>query len=204
MSSKKEVKKSIKSNVEKKNEQTKKNNKNKSIKKPVKKEKKTLKDILNSTQFLQCLFIALLVLVIVLSVFAYNKNKQETSSNSNLKANIVLPILDVNDELGFSINAIELSEAEEYVFKLTNYKDNKIIDRNIPYKIIVENGTDSVIELKEAGKDEDLMQNKVSLELDNLVMPAKEKKDVYYKVKMLKAGNLKQLDTINIQVNTKE
>ena len=184
---------------------TKKNTKEKQKKEPkkvIKKEttKERIKKIITSTKFLSIVFVILLILVVVLSFLAYNMRKE--NPDLKIKPKIIIPLIQENDQLGFSINAIELSQASEYVFKITNYKKDKIIAVNIPYKLEIENGTDSVIEVFENDSNKDLMQNKRSLVLDNQVMPGKEEKNIYYHIRMKKKGELKDLDTINVVINT--
>jgi len=179
--------------------------KNKNTKKTTKKQentKKTFKEIITSTKFLSVVFILLLMLVVFLSVMAYSM--RETNKDLKYKPKITLPLVQENDELGFSINALELAESKEYVFKITNYKKDKVIAVNIPYTLKIENGTDSIIEVYEDNSKKDLMQNQRSLVLDNQEMPSKTTKDIYYHVKMKKKGTLHAQDMINIVVSTGE
>ena len=184
-----------------KKETIEKKNTTKSNKKQDKK-KKTFKEVITSTKFLSVVFILLLMLVVFLSVMAYSM--REANKDLKYKPKITLPLVQENDELGFSINALELAESKEYVFKITNYKKDKVIAVSIPYTLKIENGTDSIIEVYENSSKKDLMQNKRSLVLDNQEMPSETTKDIYYHVKMKKKGQLHDQDMINIVVNTGE
>ena len=184
-----------------KKETIEKKNTTKSNKKQDKK-KKTFKEVITSTKFLSIVFILLLMLVVFLSVMAYSM--REANKDLKYKPKITLPLVQENDELGFSINALELAESKEYVFKITNYKKDKVIAVSIPYTLKIENGTDSIIEVYENSSKKDLMQNKRSLVLDNQEMPSETTKDIYYHVKMKKKGTLHAQDMINIVVSTGE
>ena len=109
-----------------------------------KKKERTLKEYCTSMPVLWTVFILLLILVIVLTVIAYKKDKEE---KKNIRANIVIPLLKKDDSFHFNINALALSMSKEYVFKITNYKDDKINDEELKYTIKITNTTSANLKL---------------------------------------------------------
>lgn len=163
-----------------------------------KKKKLTIKEVINSTKFLTIVFILLLILVIVLSVMCYKKNEE---SKKNGFANISIPITELDSSYEFSISAPTLASTDEYIFKVTNTKDDKINSEEIPYKVTIENETDCVITIQVNDNNKDLMQSQKSTILTDKL--AKDSEDVvYYHVKVKSYGDLGNKDLINIRINS--
>lgn len=162
------------------------------------KKKNQKKNILQSTKTLTILFIGLLALVIFLLVLCIIKNNE---ANNNQYANMVIPVYELNTDYDFSINAKILSEVDEYVFKVTNYKENKINKEKIPYKVEIKNETDSIITITKDSSKKNLMKDQKSTILDEITLGTKEKENIYYHIKVTKKGSLKKDDLIYIKIS---
>ena len=161
-----------------------------------KKKKGSIKDFLKSTKFLAIIFILLLILVSVLVVLCViRSNESETKGF----ANISLALVDDNKPMDFSINALTLSQTDEYIFKITNYKGDKVNKKEKEYKVIIENNTDCIISVTINDLEENVMKNQNSTELID-TLKANKKEAVYYHVKVKSSGNLKDMDLINVRV----
>ena len=161
------------------------------------KKKKTFKDIMNSTKTLLIIFSLLLVLVIFLVVLCVIKNKE---ADENLYANMVIPVYELNTNYEFSINAKTLSEVDEYVFKITNYKQEEINKEEIPYKIEIKNETNSIIKVTKDNSKKNLMKKQKQTVLKEITLKKDEKDNIYYHVKINKNGELKKDDLIYIKI----
>lgn len=157
--------------------------------------KKTKK--LDSLFFMKLAFVLLVILVVILSIIVIVK-KQE--SKNNLKANIVIPMVDKEDEAPFSVNLRALNESGEYVFKVTNYNDKKINKEDLNYYIDVQNKTDTKVELTKYGSKDNLLNGEIETTIEGGKVPTEEKKDVYYVVKITSPGKLTKDDYLNIKV----
>ena len=165
-------------------------------KKKKKKKKTSIKDFFKSTKFLTIIFILLIILVSILVVLCVIKSKDADTKGF---ANISLALVEDNKPLDFSINALTLSQTDEYIFKITNYKGNKVNKKEKEYKVIIENNTDCIISVTINDLDENVMKNQESTELID-TLKANKKEAVYYHVKVKSAGDLKDMDLINVRV----
>ena len=167
------------------------------MKKKSKNKKFNYKEIISSTKFLSVIFFLLLVLVIVLAVLCSIKNKEE---KTNGFANMTFSLIEGDLPILFNVNAYTLAGTDEYIFKVTNFKDKKISKDEINYTVTIENNTNCVISVTVNGLDEDLMTNQKSTELKDTLKKG-EKEAVYYHVKVVSAGNKKKKDLINIKID---
>lgn len=165
-------------------------------KKNTKKKKINIKEIINSTKFLSVIFFLLLILVIVLVVLCSIKSKEEDIKGF---ANMTFSLVEGETPIKFNVNAYTLAGTDEYIFKVTNFKGNKVSDEEIKYTVTIENNTNSVISVTVNDMNEDLMVNQKSTELKDTLKKGK-KEAVYYHVKTVSAGDLGKKDLINIKI----
>lgn len=169
--------------------------KKKSTKIPSKEEKKVInmKQANNEKRrsnvsyiLLWILFVLLFGLVVGLSVLVYQK-KEKTRDQE--VANISIPISKVDSHFSFNINALNLSTSnDEYVFRVSNYKNDTVADKDLTYNITIQNPTDVVIKLTKGDSDKDLMVEQASTVLGLQNFSSQEKEDVYYHISVLKKG----------------
>ena len=162
-----------------------------------KQKKKNVQDLLKSVKTLTVVFILLLILVIFLLVLCVIKYKE---SKSNAYANMVIPVYEVNTDYEFSINAKILSEVDEYVFKIVNYKNKEINKEEIPYKIEVKNDTNSIIKVTKDDSKKDLMKNQKETIIDENTLKKDTKESIYYHVKITKIKDISKDDLIYIKI----
>ena len=161
------------------------------------KKKKTSEDLLNSTKKLTIVFVALLVLVILLFIVCVIKYKE---SKENEFANMEIPIYELNTDYEFNINAKVLSEVDEYVLKIVNYKKGEINKKEIPYKIEITNDTNSIIEVTKDDSKKDLMKDQKETILDEITLKKGKKQSIYYHIKITKFKDLTKNDLIYIKI----
>lgn len=162
-----------------------------------KQNKKNVQDLLKSVKTLTVVFVLLLVLVIFLLVLCVIKYKE---SKVNAYANMVIPVYEVNTDYEFSINAKILSEVDEYVFKIVNYKNKEINKEEIPYKIEIKNDTNSIIKVTKDDSKKDLMKNQKETIIDENTLKKDTKESIYYHVKITKVKDITKDDLIYIKI----
>ena len=167
-------------------------------KKNIKMKKVEKKGFWQQDTLLKIVFFSLIIVVIVLSIMVYKKGKIE----KNIKSDIVIPINETDKSFDFSINALNLSKTDEYVFKVTNYRKNKINDKKIYYDITINNDSEAVVEVMKNENNRDLMQNKKSTVITGEELKEGEKEDIYYHVKALPSKKLDKDDIIHVKITS--
>ena len=162
--------------------------------------KKKKKQIISSDKILLIVFCGLLVTVIVLlGLVLYKKHEKE----ANPPANIVIPIYKDFTSYHFSVSALGLSQKDNYIFKITNYRGKKINQNDINYEIKVENSTDSVIKITKNNKEKDLMKDNKNSIIDGKITSNKKVEDSY-RITMSSHKKLKDKDFIRIEISNKD
>lgn len=151
----------------------------KETKKEVKRETKKVEDKSSAYQerALTITFILLSILVIILLVVALvKKNQNELKEESH----ITIPVLQENTTSTISISLKEYNESEEteYVFVVSNYREDQILDTALDYDINVTNNDDIKIELYKNGGTKNLLEEDLEVE-DNKLKKDKKQEDVY-------------------------
>ena len=113
---------------------------------------------------------------------------------------MVIPVYEVNTDYEFSINAKILSEVDEYVFKIVNYKNKEINKEEIPYKIEIKNDTNSIIKVTKDDSKKDLMKNQKETIIDENTLKKDTKENIYYHVKITKINDISKDDLIYIKI----
>ena len=162
-----------------------------------KKEKFSFQEFCTSYATLWTIFVLLILLIIVLGVMIYQKNEKEKhSAFANMKVSVVKK----DDEFSFGISALTLAQTDQYIFKIMNYKKNSINQEEIPYKVIVDNATDSVIKVTKNDSDEDLMKEQSYTVIEEGVLSKDEQEDIYYHVTITSSGKLSSKDVIYVKI----
>ncbi len=170
----------------------------KNVKKKVTTKKISKKEQFDSTNILKIIFAILVVVVIVLSIVVIKKKNE---LKNELKANIVVPIVNKAEEAPFNINLRALNASSEtYIFKVTNYSNNTVNKENLHYYIDVQNTTDTKIELTKHGSNVNLLKGQEQETIDCGEVPKDEKESIYYEVKIVTPGKLTKDDYINVKV----
>ena len=130
------------------------------------------------------LFVLLLGVVVGLGVLVYQKKKALGEEET---ANISIPITKVDSHFSFNINAYNLSSSdEEYVFRVSNYKNDEMASPDLTYSITIQNPTGVVVKLTKGDDDKDLMIEQKSTVLGSQSFSTNEKEDIYYHISVVK------------------
>ena len=174
-----------------------------SMKKDISKNsKKTIKNKKHYTKqdiILVATFVGLIILVLILGIVALNMDNLTKDNNSN----IVIPILEANaeNEISVEIGDMTKGDTKEYIFKVSNYKDQKRLNENVTYSIdILPTENVSVKVFKNGSTDNLLTKDDLLIENNNL------KKDIktedLYKVVIKAASNPSKAEKITIKINS--
>lgn len=155
------------------------------------------KSIFTTENILAAVFGILLIVVIVLGVMVFNKSQE---NKDKVNANLVVPIFEVNAEENVSLNTLALAEEDEYVLKITNYKDDKVIAEKVNYSITVENDSKAIVKVTKNKDTEDLMKNQKSTVIENQELKSNTKEDVYYHISITEKNKIDKDDKVNIKI----
>jgi len=150
--------------------------------------------------------ILMIGVLIVLGIFILFQGiklvKEVTKKKDNpIKANIVIPVLSKNTNSSITLNMKEFKEESEYVFKVTNFRNNDINEEKLSYKVIIANPDQTNILITKNDKDinvdneEEFVSSKNSLK-------AKEKQTDIYKVKIKDKNNIKEDSKVIITIES--
>ncbi len=173
--------------------------KKKKKKKTKKKEEKNWKEIFSSTPFLGTVFGLLLILIGVLGVLIYQK---ELKKEAEWDSHITIPVIEAgaNFEFGIDLSVFVKEKNPEYIFKIVNYRDDEVNEEEIPYQILIENNSDSIISLTKEESSDDLIKTQKSTLIEGEILPSNEKKEVYYHLNLKEFGKIKNSDLIHVQI----
>lgn len=186
-----------------KKEEKKPTTKKKEIKTETKKETSVKKDAkkqadkanANQERALVITFILLSILVIILLVVAIVKKNQNDLKE---ESHITIPVLQENTTSTISINLKEYNESEEteYVFIVSNYREDDILENALDYDINITNTDEINIELYKNGSSTNLLEEDLEVE-DNKLKKDKKQEDVY---RLVIERNEKVTDTSVIEI----
>ena len=150
--------------------------------------------------------ILMIGVLIVLGIFILFQGiklvKEVTKKKDNpIKANIVIPVLSKNTNSSITLNMKEFKEESEYIFKVTNFRNNDINEEKLSYKVMIANPDLTNIIVTKNDKDinvdneEEFVSNKNSLK-------AKEKQTDIYKVKIKDKNNIEEDSKVIITIES--
>lgn len=155
------------------------------------------KKVFTTENILAAIFGILLIVVIVLSVMVFTKSCE---NKDKVKANLVVPIFQTESEENIGLILSALANEDEYVLKITNYKDDKVIAEKVNYKLVIENDTDTIIKVTKDKSSKDLMEKQKSTTIDNQELKGNEKEEEYYHFSITKKGKIDSDDKVNIKI----
>jgi len=154
-----------------------------------KKAKFNLKVFLKSTFFLKTVFIFLLFLVIILAFFVYKKNQEVEDIP---EANLVIPIKDYDTEYSFAIELPSLAVEKEYVFKITNFRNDEVNAEEVYYDVSITNPTESIISVTKDSNNKRVVSADETSVFENIKLEDSDLDQDYYYVTI---ENLKKLES---------
>lgn len=153
--------------------------------------------VLNQEKALALTLVILAILVVILLVIALvQKNNNKIKEQSK----ITIPVLEENVESRIAINLSELSETKEYVFIVSNYKDNDINKKSIEYDVEITNNDNVRIEIYKNGKMRNALDDDYEVE-DNKLAKNKKQEDVY-KLVIKDTKNIKNDSQLVIEIDS--
>lgn len=161
------------------------------------KTKSKKKNFFTTENILAIVFGILLIVVIVLGVMVFNKSRE---NKDKINANLVVPIFEINAEENVILNTLALAEQDEYILKITNYKDDKVIAEKVNYSITVENDSKAIVKVTKNKNTEDLMKNQKSTVIENQELKSNTKEDVYYHISITEKNKIDKDDKVNIKI----
>ena len=153
--------------------------------------------VLNQEKALAVTLVVLAILVVILLVIAL---VQKNKSKDLEKSSITIPVLEENVESRIAINLSELSETKEYVFIVSNYKDNDINKKSIEYDVEITNNDNVRIEIYKNGKMRNALDDDYEVE-DNKLAKNKKQEDVY-KLVIKDTKNIKNDSQLVIEIDS--
>jgi len=175
--------------------------KNTKSKKEIEVEEKEKKS--SSLLYLKIIFFFLIFCVILLGILIYKKEQQK---KENPPANIIVPIIKATYQFEFGIDTLALSKEpeQEYVFKVTNYREKDLLKKALPYRITVINPTNVTISLTKEEDTKDLMQEQKLTIIEEGNLSTTTKENIYYHVKITSATEAKSDEFIYIKIESPE
>lgn len=159
--------------------------------------KKEEKKILTTDNILLIVFGILLITVFVLAAMVFNKSRE---NKDKVNANLVVPIFEINAEESISLTTALLAKEDEYVLKVTNYKNDKVIAEKVNYSVIFENDSKAVIKVTRNNDEENLIKDQKKTVIENQKLKKNEREEVYYHISVTKTDGIKKDDKVNIKI----
>ena len=150
--------------------------------------------------------ILMIGVLIVLGIFILFQGiklvKEVTKKKDNpIKANIVIPVLSKNTNSSITLNMKEFKEESEYVFKVTNFRNNDINEEKLSYKVIIANPDQTNILITKNEKDINVDNEEEFVSSKNN-LKAKEKQTDIYKIKIKDKNNIKEDSKVIITIES--
>ena len=168
-------------------------------KKEEKSKKKDWNSFFRSTSFLAIIFIGLIILIVCLGIGIYQKEQKKIEE---FDAHITIPVLkkDSNFEFGVDSYLLTKEHNKEYIFKITNFRNDEKALEEIPFQIVIENDTKASISLTRGDLSEDLIKGQKKTAIDDIMPLSQEDEAIYYHLKITSSKSLKKDQFIQIQI----
>lgn len=161
--------------------------------------KNTKKQSINQEKVLAMIFVALAILVIILLIVALKQKNERKARN---ESHITVPVLEENTTSNISINLKEFKEenTNEYVFIVSNYRQDKINKKELEYDINITNSDNIDIKLYKNDDTTNILDEDLEVE-DNILVKNKKQEDIY-KLVITKNDKIKDSSVINIEIDS--
>lgn len=171
----------------------------KDVSKKSKNKKSNKKQYTKQEKLLLATFVGLIILVIILGVVAINMDNLTKNNTSN----IIIPILEANSENEISVEIDDMTKGDtkEYIFSVSNYKDNKMLKQNVTYSVDVIPTENVSIKLFKNGSTDNLL-TKDDLLIENNNLKKSTKTEDIYKVVIKAESNPSKEEKITIKINS--
>lgn len=161
--------------------------------------KNNKKQSINQEKVLAITFVLLAMLVIILLIVALKQKNERKARN---ESHITVPVLEENTTSNISINLKEFKEenTNEYVFIVSNYRQDKINKKELEYDINITNSDNIDIKLYKNDDTTNILDEDLEVE-DNILVKNKKQEDIY-KLVITKNDKIKDSSVINIEIDS--
>ena len=167
----------------------KKSNRNKKIKKNI-----------DKVDIIMLGVIVLLGLVILIS--GVKLIKSVTSNPKEVKANIVIPVLEKDTGSTIILSMNEFNDNSKYIFKVNNYRNKNVNKEEINYTIYVNNEDETDIIINKNDSDVNLAQEGKTFKIENNKLKSNKKQTDIYTVKINSKKNIKKDSKVRISIES--
>ena len=167
----------------------KKSNRNKKIKKNI-----------DKVDIIMLGVIVLLGLVILIS--GVKLIKSVTSNPKEVKANIVIPVLEKDTGSTIILSMNEFNDNSKYIFKVNNYRNKNVNKEEINYTVYVNNEDETDIIINKNDSDVNLAQEGKTFKIENNKLKSNKKQTDIYTVKINSKKNIKKDSKVRISIES--
>lgn len=175
-------------------------------KKVVEEQKEVKKSEVKTKKKIDIIDIIMIAVIVAIGIYiislGFKLKNVSVKKTDDIKANIVVPVLDKNTNSQLTLNMNEFKEDSVYVFKVTNYRNTDVNKEDIVYKIKIGNPDSNDISIYKNGSDKNLVDNSVTFTIDNNKLKGKDKQTDIYEVKLNSKDNLKDTSRVSISVES--
>ena len=167
----------------------------------MKKKKKKKQSFLGDNPVLKIVFALLVLLVLVLSILVFVKEKNR---DEDITPDLVIPVVGDNHSFAFNVNALALSQKDEYVFRVTNFKNSVRNEKDVYYTVTIMNKTKAMIEVFKGDSEENLMNQQEETILSGNALYREKNNQEDFVIKMTKTAPLDSKEFIQVMVEVNE
>lgn len=145
------------------------------------------------------ILIVLVIIILALSIYAVGLKKESNSKSSD----ITIPLLEEKTEntISIDLSTMRKYDKKEYIFKVTNYRKNKLSPKELQYKIEIQAPSSISLKLYKNDFTEDLLENNSYLIDKNVLRKGKKIIDEYHLVIRINS-DISPKDQINIKITS--
>ena len=162
--------------------------------------KKSIKKNIDKVDIILLGVIVLLGLVILIS--GVKLIKSVTSNSKEVKANIVIPVLEKDTGSTIILSMNEFNDNSKYIFKVNNYRNKNVNKEEINYTVYVNNEDETDIIINKNDSDVNLAQEGKTFKIENNKLKSNKKQTDIYTVKINSKKNIKKDSKVRISIES--
>lgn len=162
--------------------------------------KKNIKKNIDKVDIIMLGVIVLLGLVILIS--GVKLIKSVTSNPKEVKANIVIPVLEKDTGSTIILSMNEFNDNSKYIFKVNNYRNKNVNKEEINYTVYVNNEDETDIIINKNDSDVNLAQEGKTFKIENNKLKSNKKQTDIYTVKINSKKNIKKDSKVRISIES--
>lgn len=162
--------------------------------------KKKIKKNIDKVDIIMLGVIVLLGLVILIS--GVKLIKSVTSNPKEVKANIVIPVLEKDTGSTIILSMNEFNDNSKYIFKVNNYRNKNVNKEEINYTVYVNNEDETDIIINKNDSDVNLAQEGKTFKIENNKLKSNKKQTDIYTVKINSKKNIKKDSKVRISIES--